>query len=307
MNSSPKKVDYFSLCSVRLDVRSRAQELADATGFFYSRKGKWFLVSNWHVFSGRNNYSGQCLDDHGREPTTIRTEVIRDVSPSVTSQGMEFNLLDDEGANKWIQHPAGQLIDIAALEMVDSELLEKLDMRFRSAAEHEDLELAIEVGSEVSVVGFPLKARVQGAFPIWKRASIASEPDFPVEGLPMILIDTASKEGMSGSPVYRRSSGAARYNDGSVSMGRKPHTKFLGIYSGRFRDEEFELQKQVVEQGESEQALTGKTKIDLPVEREKLDRLSGDTMFKAQIGRVFKRELLDELLDIGVRGSFQVP
>ena len=44
-------------------------------------------------------------------------------------------------------------------------------------------------------------------FPIWKRGSIASEPEIPIDGKPMFYIDTATRQGMSGAPVFAQTSG----------------------------------------------------------------------------------------------------
>jgi hypothetical protein len=58
----------------------------------------------------------------------------------------------------------------------------------------------------VFILGFP-KGISQGAFPIWKRGSIATEPLYGVttiwakSGAPVILVDALTNDGMSGSPV----------------------------------------------------------------------------------------------------------
>jgi hypothetical protein len=77
------------------------------------------------------------------------------------------------------------------------------------------------VGKEVFVLGYPfgqLALRLS-LHPIWKRASIATELDYLVEHLPMFLVDTASRSGMSGSPVI--------YVAGQFQQ-------FVGVYSGRY-------------------------------------------------------------------------
>ena len=51
------------------------------------------------------------------------------------------------------------------------------------------------------VLGYPKGISGGRGFPIWKRASIATEPDIQHDGLPKLLVDTATREGMSGAPV----------------------------------------------------------------------------------------------------------
>ena len=80
-----------------------------------------------------------------------------------------------------------------------------------------------------------------GRLPIWKRGSLASEPDFDQRGLPLLYIDTATRPGMSGSPVYSAVSGAW-WPEGSPHVPQNlkiGHVlAFLGIYSGRVKDPE---------------------------------------------------------------------
>ena len=88
------------------------------------------------------------------------------------------------------------------------------------------------VGAEVFVLGYPFGIGPCG-LPIWKRGSIASEPDILSPDQLYIFIDTASRPGMSGSPVIRRSWGSHSYENGAVATGPGAETKFVGIYSGR--------------------------------------------------------------------------
>jgi len=67
-----------------------------------------------------------------------------------------------------------------------------------------------QVSDRVSIVGFPLGLTVsenethwhKEYFPIWKTGYIASEPSINFESKPIFLIDSRTKEGNSGSPVY---------------------------------------------------------------------------------------------------------
>ena len=98
------------------------------------------------------------------------------------------------------------------------------------------------MGDDVFVIGFPLDNKPTGHFPIWKRASVASEMDVPLNGLPAFLIDTATRPGMSGSPVKHRVPLFHFHADGSAQ--RKIADEFIGIYSGRYVGEQ-EVEAQV--------------------------------------------------------------
>jgi hypothetical protein len=74
--------------------------------------------------------------------------------------------------------------------------------------------------------------------PIWKRGTIALDPTFDADGLPKTLIDTATREGMSGSVVVARHitvGRSYRRKDGSQSerVIYAKHDLVAGIYSGR--------------------------------------------------------------------------
>jgi hypothetical protein len=48
-----------------------------------------------------------------------------------------------------------------------------------------------------------------------------------------MLVDSASRPGMSGGPVIRRSWGNHIMQDGGLSVGPGTGTRFVGVYSGR--------------------------------------------------------------------------
>src|SRR5206468_3833715 len=86
----------------------------------------------------------------------------------------------------------------------------------------------------VSIVGFPFGITGGGAFAIWTRGFVASEPDVDLEDLPSFLVDARTRPGQSGSPVIAYSSGGmTTLADGSSAMFGGPVTNLLGVYSGR--------------------------------------------------------------------------
>ncbi|OYV31971.1 MAG: hypothetical protein B7Z81_13455 [Acidocella sp. 20-61-6] len=94
--------------------------------------------------------------------------------------------------------------------------------------------MSILIGSDIFILGFPLGFAITGLLPVWKRGSVATEIDFDVNGLPSFIIDTATREGMSGSPVIARQFGGYTDTNHNVIMGSGPANKFLGVYSGRY-------------------------------------------------------------------------
>jgi hypothetical protein len=85
--------------------------------------------------------------------------------------------------------------------------------------------------------------------PIWKRATIASEPLVDPEGLPKVFVDTATRKGMSGSVAITQTLQVGPYpkKDGSNSNTLMAITKeILGVYSGRIGASTIEAQLGIV-------------------------------------------------------------
>src|SRR6516225_7224252 len=86
---------------------------------------------------------------------------------------------------------------------------------------------------DVYILGYPFGIGPVG-LPVWKRGSMASEPDVLLPVQLHLLVDTASRPGMSGSPVIRRSWGTHQMKSGSVEVRPGAATDLIGVYSGRF-------------------------------------------------------------------------
>ncbi len=207
-----------------------------ATGSIWRRSNRLWLVSNWHVFSGRDIYTGQCRSKYG-EPTkvTVSTPLFR---PHALNQIVEtcnttLSLIDDSHTRLWKQHRHGQTIDLACLELPKS-----FPVATRAILPHElDNDQIVEMpGVDVFIMGFPRGLALQGGRPLWKRGSIASEAYRYADGLPITLVDTAGREGMSGSPAFIVQYGGqfVQTEDGlGTDFSAKPY-RFVGIYSGRY-------------------------------------------------------------------------
>ncbi len=103
---------------------------------------------------------------------------------------------------------------------------------------------------DVFVLGFPKGMSGGEGFPVWKRGSIASEPELNIDNLPKLLIDTATREGMSGAPVFVQERGywlsEEKDRFGNFKKGQGEGRRFIGIYSGRLGDDEFQAQLGIV-------------------------------------------------------------
>ncbi|MBO1081743.1 S1 family peptidase [Roseomonas haemaphysalidis] len=209
--------------------------LGTGTGFLEDFEGKKYLVTNWHCVTGRDPLSGQPRATDGVIPNKfkIRFHKIKENSIDVGNPIIGVFDLDEP----WIMHPAGQDIDIAAVEIPNDWDFIKYSIRSVVGA----FDPMLAVGDEVFIIGFPLSMGPSGSLPLWKRGSVASEPAVPAFGQPCYLVDSASRPGMSGSPILGRIISAKDYpnlpGNGPVTkdtlISYTPTWSFLGIYSGR--------------------------------------------------------------------------
>ncbi|WP_168797773.1 S1 family peptidase [Aliishimia ponticola] len=206
--------------------------LGPASGFIYRHLGVDYLVSNWHVFSGRDTYSGQPLHKMNATPNNFRI-TLHGSQLGKRIEGLQVSLLKPNGEPAWMQHSQGQDIDVAAIRLSDLPSNARM-YPVNNHTFHSDL--ALHAGAEVFILGYPRGLSKQANIPVWKKGSVASEPEVEMDdGTPTVLVDTATREGMSGAPVYIGSSTATnRFIDGSVSQTALPIYQFIGIYSGRF-------------------------------------------------------------------------
>ncbi len=231
-------VNQCSLYSVFLEVIGLNQvthadmRLSCATGCLYQDSGQVYLVSNYHVFAGRNSETGELMG-FGGTPVKVKVYFLMD-SSTLHEHVADYSLVDSDENPIWQEHPEAG-VDVSALPITPPPGIAHFFLNEIETAPGLGRDF-FRVNQEVSVIGFPFSLRANGKLPIWKRSVIASEPFSEFSENPRkILIDTASRPGMSGSPVIFAAS-----NTGPVLFdGRKltvdmPSVKIaLGIYSGR--------------------------------------------------------------------------
>lgn len=241
-------VNDVSVTSYKCEMLFDGKKLSCGTCFFFKHIGKTFLVSNWHNLSGRDPHTGQPLSKYAAIPDEVKVMIPLKGKLGFSGWG-QFRLIDDDDRNLWLEHPLTSRIDVAILEV---EIPENLEPRYVSDIKN-DPYLELAVAGDVFIVGYPLGITVAETLPLWKRASFASEPGIDVDNLPKYLVDTATREGMSGSPVFARSS----YIKGGLDVSgdsfedNRPWSvahqySFIGVYSGRLGQDTFQAQLGIV-------------------------------------------------------------
>ncbi len=221
--------------------------LASGTGFIFEQDGKAYLITNWHNVTGRDPASGTCLSKTLATPDTLTT-YFREPNRVGASRREHLKLYRDNAMREpaWYEHPNfGRKVDVVALPLSDD--IKSQYRLFPINAIEFDSGFKEEVADDAFVVGYPFADLTYASLPIWKRASLASEPDIDVDQLPKMLIDTATRPGLSGSPVIMQRVGI-HATGGVITadtiFGRI--RKFVGIYSGRVGEDEFKAQLGVV-------------------------------------------------------------
>ncbi|MEW6307150.1 MAG: trypsin-like peptidase domain-containing protein [Verrucomicrobiota bacterium] len=224
------QIDSLSLPSLPLTAFVNGLPLGSATGFVVTKSGKSFLITNWHVVSGRHPDTNQPSSSTGGIPDEL--QVMHHLKRGLGNWGaFSVRLLDAVGNPGWLEHSSGQRVDVVAIPLdplpADVQLY---PMNLALA----NVDLMPEPGIPVFIIGFP-GISVAGALPVWKTGHLASDHDVDYSNKPAFLIDATTRGGMSGSPVVARMSGGYRSSQAFViSSGMT--TRFLGVYSGRVRD-----------------------------------------------------------------------
>ena len=219
-------IDQFTLTAIPLRQYFNETYLGQATGFIWQAGERHYLVTNWHVLSGKDFFTLKNLRDDAGRPNILRG--LFQIPGQFEKQERRIAIRDDEDAPLWLVHP-GDRVDIGVVPILagpdTSAGLYPLNVLANDP-------LAIAIGMEVFILGFPFKI-VPPAFPIWKKGSIASEPELARMTGGHIYVDTASRPGMSGAPVIRRSVGTHHFENGDMLTDDRYRTRFLGVYSGR--------------------------------------------------------------------------
>jgi hypothetical protein len=190
--------------------------LTAASGFFFEREGRLFLVTSRHVLFDAPS---------GHAPDRIEIEVHTD-SKDLTRVTTVSILLHRDGVSVWRQaRDSGGEIDVAALEL-DVGAMPAQSVVHAFGPQHLSLEVdPFEVGDLLAIPGFPL-----GFFdtvhhlPVVRQASIASHFGVRFQGMGYFLTDGRMHRGSSGSPVLARRDGGP---DGA------PRWRVLGVHSSR--------------------------------------------------------------------------
>ncbi len=235
-------IDPLSLSSLQINVYYHDEQLGSATGFIISSNRKLYLVTNWHVLSGRDHDTGMPLDKKNCAiPNRIEVVYTRGQNKLL------LPVLNDDNEAKWIEHSQRVLnekqvqvpiADVALLPIEYGNIPSSSELPVLNLTSYAK-DIDIVPALPVSIIGFPFqdKEKWSNNLPIWITGFVASEPNENIQRRPLMYINAAGFKGLSGSPVVVRVLGGSYFSKGGAlnieNDGKGYATKFLGIYSGR--------------------------------------------------------------------------
>jgi len=239
---SAKISEVLNFVPTKVKVLFGDTELGIATAFHYEHESRPYFMTNWHVVTGRHPDSKKLVAKHQGIPNRLRVSVPQMIKSEKGKaakvdlgwKDFDIDLYTADGRAKWLEHPTLRgKVDAVAVPVGG---LEVTEFKFANSTSGVS-SMRLMPGMDIFVLGYPKGITGGGRLPIWKRGSLATEPGLDINDLPKLYIDTTTKEGMSGSPVYAYVNGMfwlegeASMNPERAKMGIS--RKFLGIYSGR--------------------------------------------------------------------------
>lgn len=186
-------IESLLLTAARILTFDNDRGLTNASGFFFERDERLFLVTSRHVM----------IDAPSKHfPNRIEIELHTDIDNLAMSTGFSV-LLYRDGKSIWRQgvDAAGE-IDVAVIEIERAALPKSAVYRaFTEDHLHGPLD-SVEVGTTLLVVGFPLGFHdTLHHMPVVRHAVNASSFGLRFQGKGYFLTDARTHSGTSGAPV----------------------------------------------------------------------------------------------------------
>ncbi len=210
-------IDSLLLTVVKVLTFQAGQPLTNASGFFFTRDGRLFLVTSRHVVYDESS---------NHFPDTIRIALHVDQENVARLTDFEIPLYRN-GKSVWRQgNDTAGVIDIAMIELEPSALPAK-PTYCAFSADHLPGDMKVEVGSKLLIVGVPLGFQdTLHQLPVARHAIVSSCFDLRFQGQGYFLTDARMHRGMSGAPVVMRATA-------SGDQQRELPWVLLGVHSAR--------------------------------------------------------------------------
>jgi len=188
-------IETLLLTGTRITTYRLRSELSNASGFFFERGQRLYLVTSRHVVfdEGRNH-----------RPDRLVIELHTDQNDIAVVVGFSIPLYRG-GRAVWRQgRDTAGAIDVAVLEL-ERQALPAAAMYRAFTPEHLLGEWQAEIGSSLLILGFPLGFHdTLHHLPVVRQATLASSFGWRFQGEGYFLTDARTHSGSSGAPVVMR-------------------------------------------------------------------------------------------------------
>lgn len=194
--AAPGPVDPLLLSTTRVVTFDKARILTNASGFFFRRGERLFLITSRHVFS-----------DVATSHLPDRIEVGLHLDERDLTQHAVASLpLYRRGLNEWREATdSGGVVDVAALEIPAAVLPPGAVLHAFDARHLKPHREVVEIGDALTIPGFPLGFHdTVHHLPVARSATVASAYGIRFQSQGCFLTDARTHSGSSGSPVVRR-------------------------------------------------------------------------------------------------------
>jgi len=208
-------IESLLLTTARVSTFFGTQPLTGASGFFFQRDQRLYLVTNRHVLVDQPS---------GHLPDRIEIELHTDAD-NLTHAAVLSVLLYRNGQAIWHQGRDGAGgIDVAAIELDRGALPPSVMLQAFTPAHLQHPLQAVKVGTPLLVVGYPLGFHdTLHHLPVVRQAVIASSFGLRFQGQGYFLTDARTHRGTSGAPVVMQDDSS----DAPLPW------KLLGVHSAR--------------------------------------------------------------------------
>ena len=212
-------IEAYLLTTTRILTHTPDKPSTNATGFFFERDGRLYLVTNRHV-----------VREESIEHRPESLDIVLHIDPDNVASVVTYSIPLYHGATPvWREGvDSGGVVDVVAIELDRAALPTTLLIRaFTPAHLLDDLD-RIEAGAPVRIAGFPLGFHDEvHHLPVVRQAVVASAFGIRFQGHGYFLTDARMHRGTSGAPVAVRLQPDASSRD-SLSW------TLIGIHAGRF-------------------------------------------------------------------------
>jgi hypothetical protein len=219
LSSGLPMIESLLLSAARVCTFERERLLTNASGLFFERDGRLFVVTSRHV-----------MYDKPSKHFPDRIEVELHIDPANMAKSIGFSIpLYRNGKGIWRQglDTAGE-IDVAVIEIERAALPSTAFYRAFTPKHLIGPADQVEIGSSLLVVGFPLGFHdTLHHMPVVRHAVLASSFGLRFQGEGYFLTDARTHRGTSGAPIVMRIPNSDPKVHGDLPW------RLLGIHSSR--------------------------------------------------------------------------